>query len=173
VGGQISGAPGVNSTKLDTNLRVPSQFVDESMSVYAIACQIMRLTPARYQGVPGDGAYTATLDDFRSIEAHTLMRMHVGGDKPFAEGLVTWFAEAGGIAGMSNANNGEVLANNVPTIASARQWRYHLPIGRIEKFWAELSWPNGAATIGNFQSGNAGRMGLIIRLLGVRARGVQ
>ena len=174
VGGMVPGT-NVNSTKLETNLRVPHQFVDESMNVKGIAIQIERATPAAFQaaGAPGT-AYTATLDDFREIECHTLFRMHIGGDKPFAEGLVTWFAEGGGIYGNSNANNAEVLSNNVPTYAAVRQWGYPLPIGRIEKFWAELSWPRGAITIDNFpETSTAGRIGIKIRMLGVRARAVQ
>ena len=100
--------------------------------------------------------------------------MHVGGDKPFAEGLVTWFGEGGGLYGMSNANNGEVLANNVPTIAAVRRWEYKLPIGRIEKFWAEFEFPRGAPIIDLIpESQTAGYVGVMVRLLGVRARGVQ
>lgn len=173
VGGQTSGVA-INATKIDTNMRVANQFVDESMSVYAVAIQVERLTQSRFQEDTNDGPYTLTLDDFRSIEAHTLFRLHVGGDKPFAEGLVTWFGEGGGIAGMSNANNGEVLANNVPTIAAVRRWDFRLPIGRIEKFWCELLFPARSPTIQNIPNTNrAGRVSIKVRLLGVRARGVQ
>lgn len=185
VGGQVSGAPGVNATKLDTNMRVANQFVDESMSVYAIALQIERRTRRVFQDAsivppevpPGSKKpYQATYTDMKELESTTLFRMHVGGDKPFAEGLLTWFAEAGGFYG-STAQTGEaIIANNVPTPASARRWEFKLPIGRIEKFWAELSWPGGSPVIQNFPDSDpavAGKIGIIIRLLGVRARGVQ
>ena len=176
VGGQVAGAAGINATKIDTNMLVANQFVDESMSVYAVACQIKRLTEAAFQQVAGDGTFTATLADFEAIETHTLFRLHVGGDKPFAEGLLTWFPEAGGLAGMSQVNNAELISNNVATPASARKWEYKLPIGRIEKFWAELSWPRVGPAI-SLHPGSAGarngRVGIIVRLLGVRARGVQ
>jgi hypothetical protein len=182
VGGIVSGTGGVNATKLDTNMRVASQFVDESMSVYAIAIQIERLTRAVFQvhtGSPVDQyPYQATYRDFKEMEAHTLFRMHVGGDKPFSEGMLTWFAEAGGLYGSTALSGEEIVANNVPTIASARKWEFKLPIGRIEKFWCELQWPGGSPSFGLFQgfsppSADHGRVGVYIRLLGVRARGVQ
>jgi hypothetical protein len=185
VGGIVSGTAGVNATKLDTNMRVASQFVDESMSVYAIAIQIERLTRAVFQDlsiVPPEVApgskkpFQATYRDFKEMEAHTLFRMHVGGDKPFSEGMLTWFAESGGLYG-STAQSGEsIIANNVPTIASARKWEFKLPIGRIEKFWCELIWPQGSPTFSVFPDSAPavpGRVGVYVRLLGVRARGVQ
>ncbi len=175
VGGTVAGTA-VNATKIDTNMRVANQFVDESMSVYAVAAQIKRLTEAAFQQTPAFGTFTATLADFEAIETHVLLRLHVGGDKPFAEGLLTWFPEAGGLAGMSQVNNAELISNNVATPASARRWEYKLPIGRIEKFWAEMSCPRVGPAI-TLHPGSAGmqngRVGLIIRLLGVRARSVQ
>jgi hypothetical protein len=178
VGGIVSGTAGVNATKLDTNMRVASQFVDESMSVYAIAIQIERLTRAVFQdpsgAPPAKVPFQATYRDFKEMEAHTLFRMHVGGDKPFSEGMLTWFAESGGLYG-STAQSGEsIIANNVPTIASARKWEFKLPIGRIEKFWCELIWPQGSPTFSAFPDTSVlGRVGVYVRLLGVRARGVQ
>jgi len=181
VGGIVSGTQGVNATKLDTNMRVASQFVDESMSVYAIAIQIERLTRALFQNPVteelGKLPYQATYDDFKQMEAHTLFRMHVGGDKPFSEGMLTWFAEAGGLYGATATSGEDIVANNVPTIASARKWDFKLPIGRIEKFWCELLWPGGNPTFGVFPQSPtadvAGKIGVLVRLLGVRARGVQ
>lgn len=178
VGGGIAGRPAVNSTKLETNLRTPFQFVDESMNVYAVAIQIERLTISAVQptGAPAGTAYTATLDDFRNIETHTRFSLHVGGDKPFAEGLVSWFPEAGGIYGMSNANNGEVLGLGTPTPAAARFWdaEYRLPIGRIEKFWCEFSWPHGAPAIDLFpEDQHHGAIMIKVRMMGARARAVQ
>ena len=183
VGGIVSGTSGANATKLDTNMRVASQFVDESMSVYAIAIQIERLTRALFQDFPDPDdkesvkvPYQATYPDFKQMEAHTLFRMHVGGDKPFSEGMLTWFAESGGLYGSSVTAGEEIVANNVPTIASARKWEFKLPIGRIEKFWCELLWPGGSPTFGFFSGSPGtvhGKVGVYVRLLGVRARGVQ
>lgn len=173
VGGQVPGT-GITATELETNMRVPNQFVDESMSVYGIAIMVHRATVDDFQASDPQVTYTTTLDDFREIEAYTHFTMHVGGDKPFAEGYVTWFGEGGGIYGMSNANNGEVLANNVPTIAAVRRWEYKLPIGRIEKFWAEFEWLRGGPTIDTFpESATHGAVAITTRLLGVRARAVQ
>ncbi len=180
VGGIVSGTA-VNANKLDTNMRTTGQLVDESMAVYGIAIQIERLTAGRFQNPVGP-AYPATLQDFASIEMSTLFRFMVGGEKPFAEGMTTWFAESGGIwasaSGIAAAGgilgSRDVPANNVPTYASLRKWEYKLPIGRIERFWAEFSWPGDAPVIGLVPgaTNQNGRIGIICRLVGVRARGV-
>lgn len=169
VGGNVPGSfAAIVANKLDTNLRVANQFVDESMSVYAIALQIERVTAAGFTNL--GASYTTTLADWEQIEAHTLFRMHVGGDKPFAEGLVSWFPEAGGPAGATQVNNAEIITNGVATVHSARKWDLKLPIGRIEKFWGEFSWLRATLVIAG---GPNARVGLITRLMGVRARGVQ
>jgi len=171
VGGQVPGsANAVVANKLDTNLRVANQFVDESMSVYAIALQVERVTAQAFQtGAPPAASYTTTLADWEQIETYTLFRMHVGGDKPFAEGMVSWFPEAGGPAGMTQVNNAEIITNGVASPYSARRWDLKLPIGRIEKFWGEFSWLRAQLVI----AGAGARIGIITRLMGVRARGVQ
>ena len=180
VGGIVSGT-GVNANKLDTNMRTTGQLVDESMAVYGIAICIERVTARRFQtGLAID--YPATILDFESIEMATLFRFMVGGEKPFAEGRVTWFAEAGGVWGSASgvaAANGivgsrDIVTNNVPTHASLRTWEYKLPIGRIERFWGEFSWPGSSPLIGVIpaQTANTGNVGIICRLVGVRARGV-
>lgn len=162
VGAAVSGSVAV-ATKLDTNMRTPNQFVDESMNVYGIAVQMSRRTNA---ALTAGAATVLVLADFHIIDEHTLFRFHVGGDKPFAEGRVNWFAEGGGLYGVDSTPNA-VLANGSPNISSIRRWEYTLPIGRVEKFWGEFSWPRAAATA------ITGPCGLIVRLLGVRARGVQ
>lgn len=175
VGGNVPGsgaAAGTVANKLDTNLRVANQFVDESMSVYAIAIQIERVTAPAFQAAGMGGAsYTTTLADWEQIEAHTLFRMHVGGDKPFAEGMICWFPEAGGPAGSTQVNNAEIITNGVATVHSARKWDLKLPIGRIEKFWGEFSWLRATLVLAGAAGGC--RVGVITRLMGVRARGVQ
>jgi hypothetical protein len=67
-----------------------------------------------------------------------------------------------------------IVTNNVPTYASLRKWEYKLPIGRIERFWGEFSWPGNNPVLGVFAAatGVAGNVGIIVRLVGVRARGV-
>lgn len=179
VGGIVSGSA-VNANKLDTNMRTTGQLVDESMAVYGIAIQIERVTAPRFQAVALP--YLTQAGDFLSLEMATLFRFMVGGEKPFAEGLVTWFAESGGAWGVSSGIAGaggligsiDFMCNNVPTYASLRKWEYKLPIGRIERFWGEFSWPGSAPAIGAFPAatGTAGRIGIIVRLVGVRARGV-
>lgn len=169
VGGQVPGAIlAAVANKQDTNLRVANQFVDESMSVYAIAIQVERVTVAAFQ-TGGAASYTTTLADWLQIEAYTLFRMHVGGDKPFAEGMISWFPEAGGPAGATQVNNAEIITNGVATVHSARKWDLKLPIGRIEKFWGEFSWLRANLVIASATN----CVGVITRLMGVRARGVQ
>jgi len=177
---QSQAVPGTNvaSTSMETNLRTPGQLVDESMLVYGIAIKIHRMTPAIFQATPGDGDYTAVLNDFLSLEAHTYFSFHVSGDKAFAEGHTTWFAEGGGISGFSVANAAEILNNNVPTHAAIRRWEYKLAIGRIDSFYAKYQWPNGAPAIaahpGSGQPpARTGRVAITTRLVGVRARNVQ
>ena len=129
LGGSIAGAAAVTATKGETNLNVANAFVDESMNVYGIAIQPLRETPSVFQGValPGpSGAigHILTLADYLNIEACCHFGFYIGGDKPFAEGKLTWLAEAGGLWGGGNGGTAPagVLANNVPTAASARVW---------------------------------------------------
>jgi hypothetical protein len=166
LGGAIAGAPAVTATKAETNLNVANAFVDESMNVYGIAIQICRQTPAVFNG--GTSAYDTVLADLLSIEAGTHFGFYIGGDKPFAEGKLTWFAEAGGFYG--SAGNVLLYSNNVPTPASARVWKYTLPIGRIEKFWGRFEFPRGPLALGGVTGAN---VQVLCRLLGVRTRGVQ
>ncbi len=163
VGASVSGVAAV-ATKLDTNMRTPNQFVDESMNVYGIAIQPMRYNN---KALTGAGPTQAILLDFDVLEEHTLFRFHVGGDKPFAEGRISWFSEGAGFYGADSTPT-LVASNGVPSVAAIRRWEYTLPIGRVEKFWGELSWPRVAAatTLQN-------PFGIVVRLLGVRARGVQ
>ena len=167
LGGAVSGLPAITATKAETNLNVANAFVDESMNIYGIAIQVCRWNPAVYDTTPGP-AYVTGTGDFGQIEAKSHFGFYIGGDKPFAEGKVTWFGEAGGIYGFDSAN--ALFANNVPTPASARVWKYTLPIGRIEKFWGRFEFPRGplalaAAALGHVQ--------MLVRLLGIRTRGVQ
>lgn len=173
-GGNIPGAPNnARATRLETNMYVPNQFVDESMNVYAIALTICRETPwplIDTAVAPQD--YVAVYPDFIDIEAKTLFGFFVGGEKPFAEGRVTWFAEAGGFYGFSTSTNTDIIANNVPTPASARVWKYTLPISRVMKFWGQLDFLRGPLNLG-VESETPVGIEIVCRLLGVRTRGVQ
>jgi hypothetical protein len=175
LGGAIAGAAAVTATKAETNLNVANAFVDESMNVYGIAIQIARITPAVFQ--PGGAVvYPSVLADWLDIEAKSHFGFYIGGDKPFAEGKLLWFGEAGGFWGYNGAAGASILANNVPTPASARVWKYTLPIGRIEKFWGRFEFPRGPLAMGAGPGSPAGALGniqVLVRLLGVRTRGVQ
>ncbi len=168
VGGTVSGsgaagAGAVTANKQETNMRTPNQFVDESMNVYAVAIQVCPYTKSAYSAGKADA--TLTLASHQIIESDVLFRFHVGGDKPFAEGRVTWFPAGGGLYGTVVGASINIV-NNLPTHAAIRRWEYTLPIGRVEKFWGEFSVPRASAAM----SENAA---VVVRLLGVRARGVQ
>jgi len=164
-GGIPGGAAAAVATRLETNMHVNNQLVDESMTVYGNCLQFGRYSPA---GVTGVAAYTPTFADMFQLEAHCVFSFHVGGEKPDAEGKITWFGEAGGWAGFSNVNLAEIIANNVPTPASARIVRYTVDVGRVQKFWGLFSFPRGAIT-----ANMGGPVLAWHRLLCVRARGVQ
>lgn len=173
VGGNMpvpAGVAAITATKLETNLHVNNQFVDEKMDVYGIAIQFGRWMPALFETGGGGpaAAYVTAYADLINLEAMTLFSFYVGGDKNFSEGLVTWYGEGGGWSGFSVVNNAEILNNNVPTPASARIWnrQFSLPIDRVEKFWGKFEFLRGALAM-------TGHVIARVRLLGVRSRGVQ
>lgn len=159
LGGPVTGASSVTATKAETNLYAPNTFINEAMTVYSIAIQICRQTPKAFNS---GNIYNTIGDDLLSLESSTHFGFYVGGDKPFTEGKLTWFAEAGGFYSASTA----AYANNVPTPASARVWAYRLPISQIEKFWGRLEFPRGPLALG-------GPVQVLCRLLGVRSREVR
>jgi len=171
IGQAPSGIAGVNADRLDTNLNVANNLVDEEMTVYGLAIMLQRFNRSRgAAGGIGFTAYTLTLADMIRIEEGTLFSFYSGGEKPFAEGLVTWFPEGGGIYGTSVVNNAEVLDNGVPTPASARAWRHEIKVRRLEKLWGAFTFPHGALAL---NIGALGSVGCKVRLLGIRSRGVQ
>ena len=116
--------------------------------------------------------------DLVRIEAGTLFSFYSGGEKPFAEGMVTWFPEGGGIYGATDVNNTEILANGVPTPASARAWRHEIKVRRLEKLWGAFTFEHGALALPNLGAvvtapAGLAREGVVTRLLGLRSRGVQ
>lgn len=173
IGGNPSGWNAVNADRLDTNLNVANNLVDEEMTIYGIAIQPERFTMAAVR-VSSGVDYTLTLADAIRVEAGTLFSFYAGGEKPFAEGVVTWFPEGGGIYGATNVNNTEILANGVPTPASARAWRHEIKVRRLEKLWGAFTFEHGALSLpGVAPIGTGTRLGVKVRLLGIRARGVQ
>jgi len=171
IGQAPSGLAGINADRLDTNLNVANNLVDEEMTVYGLAIMLQRFNRARTAALIGSVLYTLTLADMIRIEEGTLFSFYSGGEKPFAEGLVTWFPEGGGIYGTSVVNNAEVLDNGVPTPASARAWRHEIKVRRLEKLWGAFTFPHGALAL--FNMGALGSLGCKVRLLGIRSRGVQ
>lgn len=181
----IGGAPSgwqnvVNADRLDTNLNVANNLVDEEMTIYGIAIQPERFTMAISRGAGAGTDFVLPLADYMALEAGTLFSFYSGGEKPFAEGLITWFPEGGGIYGCTDVNNTEILANGVPTPASARAWRHEIKVRRLEKLWGAFTFEHGALVMAVLIAQQAGggltansRLGVKVRLLGIRARGVQ
>lgn len=164
-------ANNVNADRLDTNLNVANNLVDEEMTIYGVAIMAQRFNRIR-QAVGGVGSaqYVLTMADLIEVEEGTLFSFYSGGEKPFAEGLITWFPEGGGIYGTSVVANTEVLDNGVPTPASARAWRHEIKVRRLEKLWGAFTFPHGALALA---MGATGSLGLKVRLLGIRSRSVQ
>lgn len=172
IGGNPSGLAGVGADRLDTNLNVANNLVDEEMTVYGIALQVERFTRARGAAT----AHTLSLATLVRLEEGTLFSFFSGGEKPFAEGLITWFPEGGGIYGTSVVANAEILDNGVPTPASARAWRHEIKVRRLEKLWGSFRFEHGALlglVAGGGTMAVADAAGIKVRLLGIRARGVQ
>jgi hypothetical protein len=170
IGQQPSGLAGINADRLDTNLNVANNLVDEEMTVYGLAIMVQRFNRVRTGAGVGSVAYTLTTADLIRVEEGSLFSFYSGGEKPFAEGLVTWFPEGGGIYGTSVVANTEILDNGVPTPASARAWRHEIKVRRLEKLWGAFTFPHGALAI---LPGATSSVGLKVRLLGIRSRGVQ
>jgi hypothetical protein len=170
IGQAPSGLAGINADRLDTNLNVANNLVDEEMTVYGLAILPHRFNRARTGIGVGSALYVLTLADLIRIEEGTLFSFYSGGEKPFAEGLITWFPEGGGIYGTSVVANAEILDNGVPTPASARAWRHEIKVRRLEKLWGAFTFPHGAMAL---VMGATGSAGFKVRLLGIRSRGVQ
>ena len=174
IGGNVSGLAGVAADRLDTNLNVANNLVDEEMTIYGIAVQAERFNRNRAGAGVGSTAFVTTLAALIRIEEGTLFSFYSGGEKPFAEGMITWFPEGGGFYGSSIVANTEVLANGVPTPASARAWRHEIKVRRLEKLWGAFTFDHGALTaVAGGAMAATDSVGLKVRLLGLRARGVQ
>jgi len=167
--GQIPSGGAAAADRLDTNLNVANNLVDEEMTIYGIAIQVERFAMARQ--IAGANQNTLTLADMIEIEAGTLFQFFSGGEKPFAEGMITWFPEGGGIYGTSVVANAEVVDNGVPTPASARAWRHEIQVRRLEKMWGSFTFPHGALALAVGLGAHV--LPMKARLLGIRARGIQ
>lgn len=142
IGGQVPGAyRQLAATRLETNLNVPNQFVDERMSVESIDLVIPRVSLAAYQINPSGGVYLVSKQDVMSLAAEASLSFYCGGDKPFAEAVLAhrtfMYRE---INERQEPTLKTILGHDGGWIVRFAEFGKNtpLPIGRIEKFWGEL-----------------------------------
>ncbi len=122
----------------ETNMRVANMFVQDPMTVREIWYDIPRVAEARFQIPLPCGRcddYILRVEDVRQIVTTTYLRFCIGGDRPVFQAALS-FAES---------------APNVPGDALMRGvFKLPLPyeIGRVAKFWVELSWPTTRPVFG-------------------------
>jgi len=127
------------ATSAETNLRVANMLVADRMVVRHVRFEIPRVAPARFQQALPCGKqpdYTVTAEDLRQILTTTVLSLYVGGDK-------AWFRDrldAAHAGPLPPANAVERGTFTLPTPMS---------IGRVEKFWVELSWPASRPVFGH------------------------
>lgn len=175
VGGQVPGAyRQLQATRLETNLNVANQFVDEWMDVESIDLVIPRVSLAVYQINPSGGAYKVTEDDVASLTAMASVRFCCGGEKPFAEATLAHRP----IVSMTDELRSEPTLKTILGHAGGWIVRFaefkamSLPIGRIEKFWGELLYLRLSPNFGR-HCYNPAVIAAAMILNGERGRGVQ
>ncbi len=141
VGGQVPGAyRQLAATRLETNLNVSNQFVDERMNVESIDLVIPKVSLAVYQINPSGGVYVVSESDVESLATEASLRFNCGGDKPFAEATLAHRPiVAVGLEEPKDPTISTILRHTGGWIVRFAEFKKNpLPIGRIEKFWGEL-----------------------------------
>lgn len=140
IGGQVPGAAAsFPASRLETNMRVASQFVDETMRIRSIDLAIPCVSRAEYQIDPAGGPYTVSEKDVAAIAATYHSAFYVGGDKPFVESNLHYqpFERRGKLP----QRDGYFFLHGGGWITRLGEFdkKRELPVGRIEKFWGMLS----------------------------------
>lgn len=125
--------------KLDTNLHMACQHVDDDMEAIGVEWTIPAIVGTEHLDGSAREPYHTRLLDVIEFARCAFIRVYFGGEKPYAEWPViqkpiTWSVEG------------------------ARQqvrFRDAVKIGRIEKFWIELSFPGPAPRFGSLVSSDA------------------
>lgn len=174
IGGLVSGAQtALSATRLETNMNVANQFVDERMNITNIELVIPRVAMATYQINPKTGHYAVSDEDLQSLVAETHASFYVGGDKPFAECVLAQKSLRTVDSVIGNPEMGDILEGVGGWVARIADFSDHpLPVGRIEKFWGELNWPRAFPSFGK-HGYNPAVIPVTMVLNGTRTRGVQ
>lgn len=175
IGGQVPGAyRQLAATRLETNLNVPNQFVDERMSIESIDLVIPRVSLAVYQINPSGGVYVVSEQDVVSLAAEASLSFYCGGDKPFAEAVLA-HRQVVNVRDVSKEPTFEtILGHDGGWIVRFAEFGKNtpLPIGRIEKFWGELLFLRSSPKFGR-HCYNPAVISAAMILNGERRRGAQ
>lgn len=113
----------VSASRRETNMNVSCQLVDEETTWIGFGWSVAAVTPAAF--TPNGVAYRVTQEDVADFLQAAFIRLFAGGGKPYVELVPDQHAVQHDEAG----------------------WRQRVPLPgklqarRLEKFWAELSWP--------------------------------
>jgi len=127
--------------RLDTNMRIPNQYVDEGMEAIGVEWTIPAVVGVEHLDQSVREPYHTRLLDVIEFARCAFIRVYFGGDMPYAE----WPAIQKPIAW---------------SVEGARQqvrFQDAVSIGRIEKFWVELSFPGPAPQFGLLVSADASK----------------
>ena len=127
------GSEGLVCTSGDTNMRTSACLIDERMDVREIQFEIPRIAEARFQFRLPCGTrnpFVVGPDEVAEIVSKTVLSLCVGGDKPFVRQKMSSFLPGPKSPGDS-------------VLRASYEIQPAIGIGRIEKFWVELSWPDG------------------------------
>ena len=141
IGQQVPGSPRtMAATRLETNLPVANQFVDEGMSITQIELVIPHVALADYQINPEAGPYKVTEEDVASLMASAYVGFFAGGEKAFVEAVLM------DLPTISVEELSDQLPESGFSYEGVGGWIMRLQknedtplnIGRIEKFWGAL-----------------------------------
>lgn len=174
IGGNVWGASkSTPATRLETNIRVANQFVDESLALSSVDLIVPRVALPWYQHNPAAGPYVVTEQDIASLAAYGVANFYCGGDKPFVEAPL---AHRAAVPVTPDKLRDPDLKS---IVAHAGGWIFRLAeflpeqplrIRRIEKFWGTLAFPHGFPVFGQ-HAYNPAVIPVAMVLNGQRARG--
>lgn len=149
VGQRLPGTKRV-ATRLETNMSVAAQFVDESIHVTGLCWRIPVWTPAEFRLEQDASAYDVTTEDIREFVGAAKIAFFVGGEKPFYElplaaRPMAFDAEDGWPAADGEAVRQDALGSWGQYLTDIDPY---LPVGRLEKFWWEIQFPDRLPVLG-------------------------
>lgn len=156
------------ATRMETNMMVAAQAVDEGIHATGLLWRIPAQTPDAFRLVPQGTPYVVTIDDVREFVGTAKIAFYSGGEKPFYELPLAarpivldeddgWPGEADDEAVRRDAIGswGQRLTDVDP----------YLKLARVEKFWWEVQFSDRLPKLG-------GPVTLICAIETKRSRGV-